>query len=1027
MPILKPDISLPERQPDSEQKTVKDTIGSRTRIEPLSSGVVNNVNSFDSKIGSISNTKAAVDNMLSGNTEPAHPYIGQSNIRARDAASIPQPSQTAVRSISEDLYGMANQKPDLPGLRVKGIETPLITSSAAKNLSGMNSMSKNATENAGKTASIISGMVPKQSTQPPARRQVSSGAYAGQSDVRARDASLLSQPSAISMLANSLMRKRDEMIPDTNEEPDDHPLNPAIKVPDSAKRNVFGEEIEEPGSRVRSLAESDPRVREALEMGTEYTGLDQLGLSGNTEANDAYMRLALENGASEDELRSIADHDIWRHLGSDLADWEQWALWGDEGFDAAPQIGGFHIPLINGNLLPWIGNLVDPYVRGIKKMRNVPDYTPHVEHEFDALPETMATTIDDGSSFDYNHMTADYMTGTQYRRYVAAGMGGLPIEQIDPTGIYNKRYEMLYNGYTPFTPDDASAWRMAIENVAGAPGRGANTFGSLREMVTPDYTITFDSDTGRRTISGRSFERYASAYINELARENMMDPFRFINTPDDMDGITPIIREYMIPDGSGGYLYAHGMLTGAMRDPDDPNIVMLSFTDGSTVMVRDSELRTDKSNNIMIDQTYVTPSNANGWLPDDLSVMNDIDMITELSDETGAPPLYYAGVQYMPDLALEDGSTMPYSDATRLYYDNEYTDNPENSSDDDIEYGFAPLNINVPRRFQQQEFWNDEGGPISNGFFDLKGNAARNIVDWTLVSIPISFEQLHPWLTSASNATMAMRGVNPGTYDPATHTYRLNAGYYDDAGNLRYGVTDRYGNVDDSKSAEAAMSNTLGTALVPLTERIAGNIGSSPLETALTAAGLYPVLKANPTAMNVLANFAAGAAGEGVEEIIGNYFDELSTYGPTSMYRNQVYDASGNPMYDITGREIREYYTPEEKRYLNALDPADMANAFVGGVGVDLLLGGPGAVTSAIDARRNHSTAAAAASLGNVQGPMSTRVTPMSQEDIAAEAWAYENLVNGRPEDYGKTDIEDGDVEDNVRYYRMPDQVPEGM
>lgn len=728
----------------------------------------------------------------------------------------------------------------------------------------------------------------------------------------------------------------------------------------------------------------------------------QLGYVGDTDMNRAYIDYAIEHGAPDTTLAAMQERgDKWLTLGNDIGRGWRWLT------ESVPGVLGWF-----DDVTKAAGNGLHASERENARY-NLSDLNTNLaDHLVDTageLPETTFTVLDDGSSYDYEHMTSNFMTGTQYKNYVDAGMGGLPVNEIIPDGIYNKRYEMLYNGFVPFTPSNEAAWKMAVENVVTSPGRMATSSSYLRDIITPDYTITYGPD--RRTINGPDFENRASAYISQLSRSDHMDPYGFLSEPDDMTGVTPTIREYAIPDGAGDLAYAHGMLTGASYDDES---LYLTFTDGGTIAVPVEMMSslTDSEGNIVLPTSMVSADNAHGWLPDDLSVLNDMDMIRESAESSGISPLYYAGVQYIPDLIMGDGTTIPYMDVSRLYYDEEPSDNPENAGDDDIEYGFMPFGANIPKRLQQQELFSDEG--YNEGFFG-GGNALRNAIDWTAGSIPISFEILQPYLTSGSNALMAARGVNAGAYNPYTHSYKLNAGYYDDQGNLRYGVVDRDGNVDAYKSAESILSNTLGTALVPVTENIAGNIGSSPLENALTRAGLYPVLGENPTPGRVLANALAGAAGEGVEEIIGNYFDEFSTYGPSSMYRSPVYNQSGEPMYDVTGREIREADTPAIDRFRNALNPADAANAFFGGVAVSGVMGGGPTVANMVGAARNGAAR-------NDAMP-SSHVKPVSLADVEAEARAYDNLANGRPEDYAEAEEED----DNVRYVRMPDSAPSGM
>ena len=625
---------------------------------------------------------------------------------------------------------------------------------------------------------------------------------------------------------------------------------------DASDRNFWGELFDSP--RESSL---DP----------------QMSLIGNTPTNDAYVRDAIANGGDEDVLYDISHRDPW------------WEIFGDL-IGAGKRSGA-------GTMVNLRGEAIAPH----------DDYRDSYDPNKDSVGLESLAMIDDGSTYDYAHMTSDLMTGTQYIHYVEdLGMPGRPIGQIDPTKIYSKRRENVNYGFTPFTPDSVALNQMAVNNVLDLPARIGSYVGGLRESITPDYTITYGSGDGRKTISGREFDRLSTPYINQMRWRYGAD--------------TGQTYEFSIPSTDGTVRTALGEIVDSGYTGDTFHI---TFSDGQTIDV-------------------------------------DPEFIASAAQDDGTLNLDYRivrpGVKDIPDLVMPDGTRIPYADVERLYFDTDIEDSKSNPDDDDISYGFMPLGLNRPSRLMQQELFtsnpNDERafenlrnvpivGDIKKGFDPL------SIVDWTLGSIPISFSSSlwSPWVYSASNATTSITGADPATYNRDTDSYGLIAGYYDDDGNLHYGVTDQNGEIDQRRSDSMRFWNALGNAAVPLTENIAGNVGSDPFKRLLTRTGLLEALPSNPTLNQVIKHSLIDAAGEGIEEIIGNIFDEFTTYGPEGMFANQAIDENGIPMYDVSNAEIRNYDTPLQDRFRNFADPAELGNAFAGGVGVS-------AAMSAIPSRR---------------------------------------------------------------------------
>jgi hypothetical protein len=135
------------------------------------------------------------------------------------------------------------------------------------------------------------------------------------------------------------------------------------------------------------------------------------------------------------------------------------------------------------------------------------------------------------------------------------------------------------------------------------------------------------------------------------------------------------------------------------------------------------------------------------------------------------------------------------------------------------------------------------------------------------------------------------------------------------------------------------MWNLLGNAAVPLSEQIVGPIGGSiiPFEKIAEKAPIKSAVG------RLLLNEAAGAGAEGVEEILGNLFDEMTQYG-SDIYADPVIDEeTGEAKTDSVGREMRQHDTSAQKRVKNFFDDAaGNVNSFLGGALVDAAMQGPG-------------------------------------------------------------------------------------
>jgi hypothetical protein len=682
------------------------------------------------------------------------------------------------------------------------------------------------------------------------------------------------------MLGNGVIPS--EKVQKTGETPD---LNPTME----AFKDMLGGFVTKPDERndlmlPATSGGATPMISQE-DIGTSGKNIlerdEMWNLIGDTDSNEKYLSDAITNGMSEedaDKIRGRGDKSWWQSLS------DKWSQ----------PLSGF-------------------------------DYDVNSESTGDV------TAIDDGT-YDYDHMTADTMTVTQYMHYAELGMGGRPVEQIDPTKTYSKRRENVNYGFTPFVPDQMSYVNMVADNVMDTPYRAGTWLSGLRETITTDYTINYGNGS---SISGRDFDKLSTPYLNQFYYNDRFNPERFLTKPTDNENVTALVREYAIPDLDGRETYHYGRLS-AMWDNGDGTYTA-EFSDGSSVDVSQEyidSISNEDGSVTMKDSARVPVSQARGSLPANLDSLNDVDSIMASAEATGGSPLDYADVIYIPDLVLSDGTRIPYSDVERIYWD-KTPENDEGQQDDDIGYEFKRFGIfdNKPRRLNQQEmFKTNERGGIDVDMSDIGNNA----IDWTLGSLPISIGTTMPWVYSTSGATSSLGGVNPASYDPTTDSYGFIAGSYDDQGRLRYGVTDANGKRDDERSESTRWWNAAGNAAVPLTEMIVGPVGEQivPLEKIFRSE-----LPSNPTAWQVIKNALVGAAGEGVEEDLGNIFDELTEYGPSGMFTNPVTNANGEALRDMYGHEVRDYNNTSAEDYLrNIADPGDLANSFAGGVTVDALM-----------------------------------------------------------------------------------------
>lgn len=568
--------------------------------------------------------------------------------------------------------------------------------------------------------------------------------------------------------------------------------------------------------------------------------------------------------------------------------------------------------------------------------------------------------VDDGT-IDSNHLTSGYMTGSQYLRYkenLGDLAGSRPVEEIEDSDyvVYDKMEEFNRYGFVPYIPTEDVAASYNLGNIASTPRRAMANLAKLRENIGPEVTVTMNAndndDSNDVTFSNKDFEQRANPFFlkwNDIFNNNQKS---LLHPPVDTDNYTTWVHEFAVPTDDGDVEYHYGELldmspTGGTEGHDDSefdengNYIgtwTISFSDGTsqTVSSDTADSIVNDSGFIELENSFVTPDEM-AYPVDNMEALNTRNY--EGIDGDTKP-----GVYYTPDLVLENGARINVYDAQDIYNNksNNVKYNGITSLSDSIPIlGNIPIvnmltdNIsNKPVRLMEQEMIGEGGitDPSTWNFTD----AANNTINWTLGSIPISSPGIVPWLFSASQALPSLAGVNGSSYDPLTGSYRMVSenpylGRLDENGRLHTG---------------SSFWNGFGTMATPLTEMIAGPIGVDPFWGKASEKFIDKALK-SPVA-KFLANKASGAVGEGLEEVVGNIFEELTNNGASGVFADPLYQkdeqtGEWKPKYDQASyRELRDESTPLSRRVANFLDldngGQDPINSFLGGALVDMVL-----------------------------------------------------------------------------------------
>lgn len=574
------------------------------------------------------------------------------------------------------------------------------------------------------------------------------------------------------------------------------------------------------------------------------------------------------------------------------------------------------------------------------------------------------TAIDDGT-MDYDHLTADRVTGEQLQKYHDLGMGGRDWWEIDPYYYYLKSDEAQHHDFKPWVPDDMTEFNMNVTSALDTPSDLAGMLSDARVRAMPSYMIRYDEDKNPDTtddvtvLNGKDWDYRNTAYYHNMAKLAAEDPDLFLSRPEDdkIHGapVTTNIHEHAIKDRNGNTVYTYGNIDfdntsagddyssyiipktdgttitvprdeityyddgtwelpdwvpldeidydGLWTGSDDSTYRNVQFSDGTSVEVPVDEwnswfVKTGTNKKTGEDEykfsdsfptEVVTPENASGVLPDDLDSLNDWYRENEyIPDKTR---WYDFPVQYVPDLVMADGTRITYPQFEKIYHDELRADkDPGDFAGTNVAYDYTLMN--KPRTLMKS------GGQLLNEDYSLNwDDVLPGSIDMTLGSLPISFEQI-AWPYSITQAlSKSASGLEANGYDSFTDSDVAMSGKIDED-------TGKFTNTASDVDKIAAVT---GNTLVPLTENIAGNVSGRSLIPALS--GDIPM---NPTMRQLGKAWLLGNLGEGIEEIPGNLFDELTSYADK---------AYGMPIDPDTGEPLVVRKTP-----FGPLEPVKKAN-----------------------------------------------------------------------------------------------------
>lgn len=566
---------------------------------------------------------------------------------------------------------------------------------------------------------------------------------------------------------------------------------------------------------------------------------------------------------------------------------------------------------------------------------------PNIPSDYQSTTKTTigdTTAIDDGTSLDYDHLTADRVTGEQMQKYVEQGMGGRTWWDYSPYMVYLKSDEAQHHGYRPYLPDETSKVNMGITSALDTPGDLAGALSEVRTSALPSYSILYDLDDDPEKydllrLNGNDYDRKKTPYYHNMNKLVAEDPNIYLRRPEDdkIHGapVSITVLENAVEDVNGDTIYTYGNISDV--EPGDDYSIAVPLKDGTYASVPYQDFKLDKKGNPIEfpewfntddvdfddedkewkannDFTYYKIHYSDGssidipvdeydsWFDENNKATDEypgkyvsVDKVSgTLPEDLDSLNEYYREnifnpeedtwtdypVYYVPDMVMSDGTRLTYPQFMDIYTDDKRADKDP--------YDFAGTNVAYDYNMANKpSVLMKNGGQLFNE--DLSRNwddLLPGAFDMTMGSLPISFDQI-AWPLSVSTAlSKSLAGLEANGYDALTDSDMYISGEIDeDTGKFTPSVRD----IDK-------LAGAVGNALVPATEGIAGNVSGRSLIPALS--GDIPM---NPTIGQLLKAWFLGNFGEGIEEIPGNVVDELTMYADRA-YGMPIDPESGMPL-----------------------------------------------------------------------------------------------------------------------------------
>jgi hypothetical protein len=484
-------------------------------------------------------------------------------------------------------------------------------------------------------------------------------------------------------------------------------------------------------------------------------------------------------------------------------------------------------------------------------------------------PELIGTGLDllaneavDDGTLHWENLTSKYMTGSQYKLYQQAGMGGRPTDEIDDNAVYNKIEEWQDYNFIPYIKDDNQFEFWKLTQIPDTTSKLFNIFSNIREDNT-DAKINYNGEKLSRDEFLDNVDGYFSS-VNDSIQSGSVAILSPTDPNADPETMVPVTVIWTIP----------GM---DIEIPSNEQPISIRNSDGSITVYWPGyeNLAVDYENDEDLQQNLPT------WN-------------TYRSDE-GEPVHYYMDVPVLSYVDSTSGKEvrMTYDEAERL------TSSLANGTAD-MDWGFLNIAKDANNRKDFTHML------TSMDFSDI----VPNMVDLLLGSAPL-FNPYTGWTMGLSNAVGAAQGLDPRLWDQKTNSYRA---------------------LSEDMTGDKYASNIALNALLPLTERLAGNLGGKSTK-------LYELLQnwLGKIGAPKMVRYGTDWAAEGVEEDIGAFWEDLQVNGLTDLFCDPIYktDENGNTLmefnprtmsmepvidYDETGHEKRDPNTPMWKRFQNYQD-----------------------------------------------------------------------------------------------------------